>query len=324
MCLFPRLVKNPKYIANKKNKGVVPKMHDPRVALVPVGCGNCMECMKKKKREWSIRLKEHLRDHRGIFITLSFSEDSLVRLEESLRQKGCTLEGYDLDNEMANLAQQRFSARYKVKFGKRPHKWLVTELGHQNTERIHLHGILFDVESDNKSLEELWKYGNVWIGPFCNGATANYITKYLIKTDPLHKEYKPRIWCSPGIGKGYVDRMTRQHEFKGDRTIDFYRHDSGSRDALPIYYRNKLFTEREREELWCQKLDKQLRFVNGIKIDISQGDEKYYSCVYQQRKVNKELGYGNDEINWDRRFYERQRRMLKRKERIKITKCKEK
>ena len=37
-----------------------------------------------------------------------------------------------------------------------------TELGHQNTERIHLHGIIFTTKI--KDIVKHWKYGNVTIG----------------------------------------------------------------------------------------------------------------------------------------------------------------
>ena len=48
MCLYPKLIKNRKYIANKKNGGVIPAVLDERVKLVSVGCGKCMECKKRK------------------------------------------------------------------------------------------------------------------------------------------------------------------------------------------------------------------------------------------------------------------------------------
>ena len=49
MCLYPKLIKNKKYVANKKNGGIIPEVEDDRVLYVPVGCGNCIECKKKKK-----------------------------------------------------------------------------------------------------------------------------------------------------------------------------------------------------------------------------------------------------------------------------------
>ena len=61
MCLYPKLIANPKYSATKKNGGVIPKMKDKRVGYVPIGCGKCMECTKQKARDWSVRLQEEIR-----------------------------------------------------------------------------------------------------------------------------------------------------------------------------------------------------------------------------------------------------------------------
>ena len=37
MCLFPKLLPNPKYKSTKKNRGAVPEIKDERVKMVPVG-----------------------------------------------------------------------------------------------------------------------------------------------------------------------------------------------------------------------------------------------------------------------------------------------
>ena len=50
MCLYTREMKNKRYTATKKNKGVIPKCPDSRLRSVPVPCGNCMECRQKKKK----------------------------------------------------------------------------------------------------------------------------------------------------------------------------------------------------------------------------------------------------------------------------------
>ncbi len=56
MCLYPKLIKNRKYVANKKNKGVIPPILDKRVLMVPDGCGKCMECRRQIARYWLVRL----------------------------------------------------------------------------------------------------------------------------------------------------------------------------------------------------------------------------------------------------------------------------
>jgi len=85
---------------------------------------------------------------------------------------------------------------------------------------------------------------------------------------------------------------------------------------LPIYYRNAIYTEEEREQLWLQKLDKGIMYVCGEKVDVSENDEELNKLREYHRNRNKRLGYGDNKINWDRKKYEQQRRNLKQQERI--------
>ena len=81
MCLYPRLIRNKKYTATKKNNGVIPEANDKRVLAVPLKCGRCMECRKAIGREWQTRLNEEVRtDNKGRFVTLTFSDESIAEL----------------------------------------------------------------------------------------------------------------------------------------------------------------------------------------------------------------------------------------------------
>ena len=145
MCLYPKLLKNRKYIKNKKNGGEIPPLDDERKRYVPVGCGKCMECRNMKAREWSVRLQEEIRtDKRGKFITMSFDDETLVKIGEEI--KG--LDGYDLENQIATIATRRFLERWRKEVKKSVKHWLVTELGQKSTERIHIHGILWTEKSN--------------------------------------------------------------------------------------------------------------------------------------------------------------------------------
>ena len=98
---------------------------------------------------------------------------------------------------------------------------------------------------------------------------------------------------SAGIGKKFIERIdSRINKFKGSETIEYYKTNDGSKLALPIYYRNKIYTEEERQELWINKLDRQVRYVGGEKIDVSNSDEEYNKALEYYRKLNKRLGYG--------------------------------
>ena len=117
------MIKNPKYLPNKKNKNNPPEITDERVKWVPVGCGNCMECREQKKREWQIRMNEEIKhDRTGKFITLTFSNEELDKLIQET--------GIQESNAVATIAVRRFLERWRKKYKKSVKHFLITELGH--------------------------------------------------------------------------------------------------------------------------------------------------------------------------------------------------
>ena len=134
MCLYPRFIRNRKYIANKKNGGVVPPVPDIRVLTVPIGCQKCMECMRQKARQWQARLSEEVRDQEHSWmVNLSFSDEALEELSNRINfdEDGIEIdepvEGYELDNKIAKLAMRRFLERWRKKHGRSVKHWFVTE-----------------------------------------------------------------------------------------------------------------------------------------------------------------------------------------------------
>lgn len=313
MCLYPKFILNRKYRPNIKNKGNVPQVKDIRTLYVPVGCGKCMECMKQKARGWQVRLSEELRNNRNaLFVTLSFSDKALADLEAKVQGN---LKGYDLDNKIAKIAVRLFLERWRKTFKTSLRHWFVTELGQTNTERLHIHGIIFSKASFSTIVRH-WKYGNVYIGDYVNERTVNYIVKYLSKSDERHKYYTPIVLCSKGIGGNYLNRSDSiLNRYDEKKTNELYTTRTGIKLPLPTYYRNKIYDDEQKERLWLNLLDKDIRYVNGIKVDVSKNDQDYYNVLNEQRKENMRLGYGDDSINWDAKKYELDRRNLKRKER---------
>ena len=326
MCLYPRLLKNKKYTKNNKNGGKIPAVSDERTLLVPVKCGNCLECMKAKSREWQIRLQEDIRHNKnGIFITLTFSDESYYKLAEEFYG----IYGYLLDNQICKLAVRRFLERWRKKYKKSIRHWLITEIGHNGTKNVHMHGILWTDKVTE--IEKIWQYGYVWTGNVKNGIrenyvnerTINYITKYITKKDLVNREYKPVILTSAGIGSGYMKRLdSKRNVFKGEKTKETYTTKSGHEVSLPIYWRNKIYTEEEREKLWIEKLNKETRYVMGEKVNISKGTEEYEKLLKYHQKRNEELGYKTIEGDEQRKLYERNQRMLQQITRIKKGKAK--
>jgi hypothetical protein len=358
MCLYPRLHRNKKYTKTIKNGGVIPPINDLRVLYVPIKCGNCIECRNAKKREWQIRMQEEIKTStNGKFVTLTLNNQSIKEITAIIHNeiwqkinkiKNTTiineaneqqtinkqkkekeiillkekLYGYGLDNQIATKATRLFLERWRKKHKKSVKHWLVTELGHNGTENIHLHGIIWTTENMNEITKQ-WKYGYVYPRNeeerkenYVNAKTINYIIKYISKVDEKHREYKSIILNSAGIGKNYTKtHNSKNNKYKEKNTNETYRTENGQKIALPIYYRNEIYTEEEREKLWIEKLDKNERWIMGERIDITESEEEYYKTLEYYRKKNIELGYSDNSKNWERIEYENNRRIIMQKKR---------
>ena len=96
-----------------------------------------------------------------IFITLTFSEEAYSNLAKEVR--GDIINQYgdiagDIDNEVAAKAIRSWSESIRHKHGKQPRRWLVTERGGNETERVHIHGVIF-TDLDNDTILKSWKFG---------------------------------------------------------------------------------------------------------------------------------------------------------------------
>lgn len=290
MCLYTKMVKNPKYKPNKKNGGKAPICTDERVLYIPVGCGNCIECRKKKQREWKVRMMEEIKhDHTGKFVTLTFNEESIKKLEIESGTKEA--------NAVATKAVRWFLERWRKKYKKSVKHWLITELGHNNTERLHIHGIIF-TEKTKEEIEERWQYGKIDVGYSMGERCVNYVMKYVTKVDKDHEGFVGKILTSKGIGSGYIGGWDAgQRKFKKGKTDETYRLKSGNKIALPTYYRNKIYSEEEREKLWIEKIEKGEMYVGGKKINILKkgGEEELKKATMYLREISGNMGYGRGE-----------------------------
>ena len=148
------------------------------------------------------------------------------------------------------------------------------------TERLHLHGIVWGLGNGEK-ITNNWKYGITFTGYFVNERTIQYITKYITKIDKDHKDFQGKVLCSAGIGANYINRGdAAKHTYKQGETIETYRLRNGAKINLPVYYRNKIFTEEERENLFIDKIEKGIVWVMGQKVRID--DTEYYEALLEE------------------------------------------
>ena len=187
-----------------------------------------------------------------------------------------------------------------------------TELGEKN-DRIHLHGIFFGQKSA-ELIRKHWKYGFVFIGGYCNSRSVNYMTKYMLKVDIKHPEFKQIVLASKGIGSGYMDRLDYLWQKQNYERIEVatYTFRNGTKMAMPKYYKDKIFTEKEREKMWINNLNRGLLWVYGEKIKADDWGTIDNLRSYWQRYGREVMG--DNPIAWnamkERRKEEKQRRAI--------------
>ena len=309
MCLYPRLIPNPKFKTSKKRGYYKPSQHDNRLNYVPVACGKCYECRKKRAREWKIRIAEEIRHEKSYFVTLTIDDENLEKIKDELEIKKTK----GNENSIATAALRKFLERCRKKTKKSLKHWCVTELGEDNG-RIHLHGIFFG-ENAVQLIIEKWKYGYVFIGTFVSERTVNYITKYMLKDDINNREFSGKVLSSPGIGTKYFEREDwKFNKYRGEDTREYYTFRNGSKAMLPRYYREKIYSEEEREKLWIQKLDKGVTWVMEEKCKI---DSEEYKNLLEYHRIRAIQLHGDNEILWKEKQYwkrlEKQRSLYRKR-----------
>ena len=144
MCLYPKTILNKKYLPNKKNKYNPEKCADERKRYITADCGYCWQCRRKKANNWKIRMSEELRyDNKAYFITLTFDNENYEGISKKYKLKN--------DNDIATKAIRLVLENIRKTTKKGVKHWFITERGHENTKRLHLHGIVWG-EKETKQI----------------------------------------------------------------------------------------------------------------------------------------------------------------------------
>lgn len=322
MCLYTVYRENKAFQANKKNGGIIPHCDNEKKRLVPISCGNCIDCRKKKAREWKVRLLEYIKENKGgNFITLTFNTIEYEKLRNEVLKKEVYENEYKLDNDICAKAVRRYTDLYRKNENHTLKHFLITEIGGKNYENIHIHGIIWG----NKDALKHWKFGYTWDSNKKKGSvgekTINYITKYIFKIDQKHKGFKPKIFASKGIGANYKNKI---NNFDGINTDQTYILKSGKKIALPHYIRMKTYSDEERQALWNYRLNENVMYLNGKKFNMNNKKEvEEFEKVREEKRlysIKHGFGSGKNEMSID----ENRQRYLKKREQIENNRNKKK
>lgn len=123
-----------------------------------------------------------------------------------------------------------------------------------------------------------------------NERTVNYIIKYITKRDEDNPEFSGKIFASKRIGIGYINKNTlRRHRYQDKFTEETYKTESGIKTALPMYYKQKIWTDQEREALRIIKEEKQTKYYNKtpIKVETTEQYKEYINAVKYWQSIKK-------------------------------------
>lgn len=261
-------------------------LHPVRLPTGFVPCGKCVECLKRRQREWFIRLEQEcLVASSAFFVTLTYGDEFLF-----------------FDSGIAVVSRrdcQLFFKRLRKTLA--PDKiryFLCSEYG-PTTLRPHYHIILFNFPVEKFDVYETilssWRKGFVKVDPI-SSARLNYVAKYVVcgYVLPEFLDTKSRRPFSlqsrhPGIGASYLsDRNVERHR----RLLSPIIPVQGHPEWLPRYYRDRIFNEDQksslRERSSAKSRDRLLKFVednfNDNPLDLEQ-----YSRIERELEYRTKL-----------------------------------
>lgn len=246
---------------------------------ITVPCGKCIECLKKRRKDWVFRMLQELKHaNNAYFVTLTYAPEHLPT-----------------NNELSKTDVQAFLKRLRHLFpsgySKVSPRFKYYVVGEYGTEfdRSHYHAIMFNLPPDlnhEKILNQAWNKGFVHASPDVNIKSISYTLGYIIN-EPT-KEYevtRPFAMMSlkPAIGFDYVEKMRKYHT-KGRI---FHGKMDGQNVGLPRYYRDKIFTKMD-VDINLKKVQKVLdeKLMDEIDRYFNKGDN-YFINKFEAEKQNE-------------------------------------
>lgn len=288
---------------------------DTKEGFITVPCGNCPDCLKKRRVHWSFRLMYELKNAKNAyFVTLTY-QDGLIPIINGKH----SLYKEDVKKAIRKLKYREKNLRY----------YLVGEYGRKG--RPHYHAILFNVEN-KKNILNMWDtnaykrlnmlqtgeivrfkdekrtrkqrqeqsvkvpLGMVHVGQVTE-ASIMYTTKYCIQMKQRKLKEKlltsigqtlqpsneyPFSIMSKGLGEQYIEKMKDYH----NRTKhDYITFPDGKKQSIPKYYRQKIFNKFVRDKLNKVALTK--ADEEHLKEVAKKGSKAYFKALQEIKEVRQ-------------------------------------
>ena len=129
-----------------------------------------------------------------------------------------------------------------------------------------------------------------------------------------------KIMASKGIGAGYWKTFNaRRNRYQENSTNEMYLLENGTEIPLPQYYRNYLYTDREKEKIWIEKQERGYRYIGGEKVFMDD-EEGWNNLTRYYQQINERIWHFSKE-GWDKEIQRKRiERMLKARKMNKYSK----
>lgn len=239
-----------------------------------VPCGRCNFCRQLRSMDWSFRLAiENRYASSAYFVTLT------LRYKPQL----------GVWKRHLQLYFKRLRSRNE---GSKIVYFAVAEYG-ERTKRPHYHAIIFNANED--TIHQSWKLGHVHCGAVSDESIA-YVSNYSLKGSeyPVGMR-KPFALMSrrPAIGAQYLQTHTSWHRNGEDISpiadpsyYKSYAIRNGKRVHLPRFYRDKIFSRKEKEaltKLAMKNMDEAFnREVRRLVYEYGYTEVEAYNQIYER------------------------------------------
>lgn len=232
-CMFPYHVERKLYY-NQEDR------------YVPVPCGKCPECLKRRSSDWTFRLEQEAKIHkRQFFVTLTYNNDEIPITENgfmTLRKKHVQDYFKRLRRRTRSYLRYYMCGEYGTQF-KRPHYHLILFTDTNCAED--------DIIRSWVNPESGYLFGHVHFGAV-EPASIQYTVQYYDKGDwyPDHgrDDREPEFsLMSKGLGKNFLNNETANYIIsRPDRQ---YIYNKGFRQTIPRYYIRRIFEYAGTEQI---------------------------------------------------------------------------
>lgn len=250
---------------------------------MPLPCGKCPACLKRRVSGWSFRLTKQAEvSTSALFVTITYDTKNVPITKNGYM----TVSSEDVTNFFKRL---RRLEQNKISY------FLASEYGGR-TKRPHYHAIIFN--TTHEKIIIAWALKNQPLGAIhfgdVNGASIGYTLKYMCKPRDQRKHQNhdielPFQRMSKGLGKNYLtDKMIQWHHQCPNERM-YVNLKDGKKIAMPRYYKQKIYNAEQRGEqkgYWEKKIKEiqELAIAKGEIIGSKDAYEQYQRDILKMHK----------------------------------------